>query len=78
MRDFSDGPFRGHSFQLTNRPNIQWNHIDGPLLHFSDGQLHWLTWRERMMCMIGTDDAESLQRKLRPRLTAIMGMLQED
>lgn len=28
-------------------PHIQWNHIDGPLLHMRTGEIHWLTWRER-------------------------------
>jgi hypothetical protein len=77
MRDFSDGPLRGHGFPLGTRPSIMWNHIDGAWLCFSDGQLHWLTWWEKFRCWMGWDDAESLQRKLRPRLTAILGMLQE-
>jgi hypothetical protein len=55
MRDFSDGPLRGHGFPLGTRPS----------------------WWEKFRCWMGWDDAESLQRKLRPRLTAILGMLQE-
>jgi hypothetical protein len=53
-------------------PSISPNHIDGPLLHFSDGQMHWLTLWERIQFRFGWTDAEALQRKLRPRLTKEM------
>jgi hypothetical protein len=51
-------------------PWIMREHIDGPLLHFSDAQLHWLTLWERFLLWRRWTDAERLQRKLRPRLTA--------
>jgi hypothetical protein len=76
MRTFADLTFaehaaRGIGFGPGDRkPSIQANHIDGPLLHFSDGQLHWLTVWERFLLKIGLTDAEKLQRKLRPRLSA--------
>lgn len=57
------------SFPAESKPFIMKN-IDGPLLQFSDGQLHWLTWRERFQVWRGKIDAEGLQRKLRPKLTA--------
>jgi hypothetical protein len=60
---------RGVPFSSKIGPSIIWNHIDGPLLNFSDGQMHWLTMWERIMVRLGRDDAESLQRKLRPDLT---------
>jgi hypothetical protein len=50
------------------RPDINWNHIDGPLLHFRNGEMHWLTLRERFRCWIGLDDALSLEARHRPRL----------
>jgi hypothetical protein len=53
----------------TARPNIQWNHVDGPLLHFRNGEIHWLTWRERFRCWMGWDDAESLEARHRPHLS---------
>jgi hypothetical protein len=52
----------------TARPSIQWNHVDGPLLHLRNGELHWLTWRERFRSWMGYDDAESLEAKHRPHL----------
>ena len=53
-----------------SRPWIMRNHIDGPLLHFTDGQLHWLSIWERIQYRFGWTSAAKLQRKLRPRLTA--------
>lgn len=53
-----------------NPPSIVANHIDGPLLYFSDGQLHWLTLWERALFAFGLTDATRLQKKLRPRLSA--------
>lgn len=50
------------------RPSIRPNHIDGPLLTFSDGQLHWLTLWERFLFALGMTDAEKLERKRRPLL----------
>ena len=37
----------GVGYPIDSQPFINWKHIDGPLLYCSDGQLHWLTWRER-------------------------------
>ena len=54
-------------------PSIQANHIDGPLLHFSDGQLHWLTPWERILFALGLTDAEKLERKRRPNLCKAYG-----
>ncbi len=44
-------------------PSIQWNHIDGPLLHLRDGRLHWLTLWERIRLRLGLDTALTLERK---------------
>jgi len=33
---------------IEAKPEIQWKHIDGPLMHWA-GQMHWLTWGERFM-----------------------------
>lgn len=30
-------------FNPDSVPSIQWNHIDGPLLHMRSGEIHWLT-----------------------------------
>lgn len=52
-------------------PVLQRKHIDGPLVTFSDGQMHWLTWPERIQLMLGRVDAWGLQTKLRPDLNYV-------
>lgn len=37
------------SVEQDSEPSIQWNHIDGPLLHCLDGSMHWLTLREKVL-----------------------------
>ncbi|MGE5522364.1 MAG: hypothetical protein ACM3SS_01520 [Rhodospirillaceae bacterium] len=51
------------TFSQKNRPHIQRNHIDGPLLYLRDGRLHWLTLKERFLLWIGGTDAYKLERK---------------
>lgn len=51
-----------------SRPYINRKHVDGPLLYFSNGEMHWLTWRERLALWLGRTDADRLERKLRPDL----------
>lgn len=58
----------GMGYSADNRPWIMWKHIDGPLLHYRDGQLHWLTPWERFRCWLNLDDANSLEAKRRPDL----------
>ena len=53
---------------IPRPPRINREHIDGPLLTFSDGRMHWLTWRERLSLWMGKTDAWRLQRKYRPDL----------
>lgn len=55
----------------SHKPYIKKNHIDGPLLVFSDGQMHWLTLWERVQLRFGKTNADKLQRKLRPILTVM-------
>ena len=43
----ADGKF-GVSTQ-RREPEIQWNHVDGPVLYMSNASCHWLTWRERWL-----------------------------
>lgn len=52
IRFEKDGSYSMTYCELTP-PEIQWNHIDGPLLHLCDGQLHWLTWMERIKLRLG-------------------------
>lgn len=63
-----NGAFIG--WPTANRPEIIWDQIDGPLLHFRNGELHWLTAWERFRCWLGLDDAFTLERKHRPVLSA--------
>jgi hypothetical protein len=58
----------GIGFPVDAKPEIVWDHIDGPLLYFRDGQLHWLTLWERFRCWLGLDDAASIEAKRRPDL----------
>lgn len=40
---------RGIHLQSVGAPEIQWNHIDGPVLHLSTAGLVWLTFRDRFL-----------------------------
>lgn len=44
-------------------PHLNTHHIDGPVVTFSDGQMHWLTLWERVLLLFGKIDAPMLQRK---------------
>ena len=44
-------------------PVINYRHIDGPYITFSDGQMHWLTLSERCRLVLGFLTAEDLQAK---------------
>lgn len=59
---------QGVGYPANNRAWILWNHIDGPLLHFRNGELHWLTLRERFMCWLGRDNAATIEFKRKPHL----------
>lgn len=59
---------RGIQRGRYDEPEIIAGHIDGPVLHFSDGQMHWLTLWERILYRVGLTDANKLQLKLRPRM----------
>ncbi len=69
MRTYSDHLSSGVSFPAEAKPCILVNHIDGPLLIFRDGQMHWLTLWERFQFWLGFTDAEKLEKKRRPNLT---------
>lgn len=68
MQTYSDRGHPGVGYPISARPSIQPNHIDGPMLVFRDGQLHWLTIWERIQFALGLTDAEKLERKRRPNL----------
>jgi hypothetical protein len=58
----------GVGYPVGARPWIMWGHIDGPLLHSRDGQLHWLTLWERLRCKLRLDDPVTLEAKHWPDL----------
>jgi hypothetical protein len=43
--------------------HVNWKHIDGPLMRLPDGQLKWLTLRERFMHWIGRWSLEDIARR---------------
>lgn len=56
----------GVEFKPDAEPYVQWNHIDGPLLHLRCATLHWLTLWERLRMWAGLEDVYSLERKHAP------------
>jgi hypothetical protein len=42
---------------------VNWKHIDGPLMTLADGQLKWLTLRERFMHWIGRWSLEDIAKR---------------
>lgn len=50
-------------YESSAQPYIQFNHIDGPLLHLRSGKLHWLTLLERIQLFFKLTDIYSLERK---------------
>jgi hypothetical protein len=58
----------GVGYRASNRPHIKWDHEDGPLLYFRNGETHGLSRREILQCWLKWDDADSLERKHRPEL----------
>jgi hypothetical protein len=44
-------------------PEVQWDHIDGPLMRRAGGTLKWLTWRERFMHWIGAWSLEDISKR---------------
>lgn len=78
MKTYSDAPHPGVGFPADSKPGLVMNHVDGPMLYFSDGQVHWLSMGERLLVAMGFADAEALQRKLRPNLTAALSRPQRE
>ena len=65
-----DYRYNEHSvgYHKDARPYIKPKHIDGPLLVYRDGQMHWLTLAERFRLWMGWEDAETIEAKRRPDL----------
>lgn len=51
-------------YPATFQPaTINWKHIDGPLMHLTNGQLHWLTYLERIQLFFGWTDIHEIDMK---------------
>ena len=46
------------------KPEVQWGHIDGPLLHCSDATLHWLTLWERLLLKLRLTTVEKIDQRV--------------
>jgi hypothetical protein len=57
----------GHQ-QNFQPAEINWKHIDGPLLYMTNGQLHWLSYWERLQLFFGWTDVHELDLKHQRRL----------
>lgn len=58
-------------YQTNFRPaEINWKHVDGPLLYLTNGQLHWLTYWERIQLFFGWIDIHDLDIKCQRRRAA--------
>ena len=66
---YEGSPERGYvGWPASAQPHIKANHIDGPMVTFRNGEMHWLTLWERILFRLGRVDAHSLERKYRPHL----------
>lgn len=53
---------------ITNGPEVQWNHVDGPLMHWA-GHMYWLTWGERIRVFwFGLRAVDEIARERFPQL----------
>lgn len=50
---------------------VNWKHIDGPLLYLTNGQLHWLTYWERIQLFFGRTDVHELDMKHQRRASPV-------
>ena len=55
-------------------PEIQWNHIDGPLMTWA-GNMHWLTFGERFFLFFGLTTHEKIAHKRFGRPLSTVGWL---
>lgn len=52
-------------YPASIKPVVIWGHIDGPLLYMSNGELHWLTFFERMQLRLRWMTIEAIDRRRR-------------
>jgi len=54
-----------NAYEKGSLPYVQWNHIDGPLLHLRNGELYWLSWWDRIQLRLKWTDVYALESKYR-------------
>lgn len=55
---------------IIEGPHINWRHVDGPLMTWA-GNLHWLTWMERVRLSLRLATVDDVARERWPRLSAM-------
>lgn len=50
-------------YPKEDRPSVQWNHVNGPLLNLVDGTIHWLTLLERFLLWTNNATLDEIQEK---------------
>jgi hypothetical protein len=54
------------SYSADSVSEIQFNHIDGPVLHHKSGQMTWLSWWDRFQLHFGMITIADLEKKYYP------------
>lgn len=60
---------------ITMGPDVQWNHIDGPLMHWA-GHMHWLTLPERLRLFLRLASVDQVACERWPYLAKVRTELQ--
>lgn len=65
----------GHEISVPERavlagPKVIWKHVDGPLMHWA-GNMHWLTWSERLGLFLRRTTLDAVGSRRWPHLTQI-------
>ena len=74
MKTYTDTWPTGVGIPIDATPHINREHVDGPVICFTDGQMHWLTPWERLMLWLGLTNAFKIERKRRPVMLAMLGL----
>lgn len=55
---------------VAEGPVVSWRHVDGPLMTWA-GQMHWLTFRERLRICFGLATVDGIAAERWPYLAAL-------
>ncbi len=61
---------------ITEGPSVQWDHVDGPLLHWA-GHIHWLSMWERWLISVYIKTVDDIARHQWPHLDRLRTALKE-